>query len=64
MTYTLEKKVDGKWFRVSDFSKPLDMVKEAFKLGKLEMVEDVRVCTYNDPRTWRDKYVDNWRMCI
>lgn len=64
MTYALEKKVEGEWFRVGNFSKPLDMIKEAFKLGKSELVEDVRVCTYTDPRTWSDKYVENSRMCI
>ena len=55
MTYTLEKKIDGEWFRVGNFSKPLDMIKEVFKLGKLEEVSDVRVCTYTDPRTWSVK---------
>lgn len=64
MTYTLEKKVEGEWFRVGNFSKPLDMITEAFKLGKSEMVEDVRVCTYTDPRTWSDKYVENSSMRI
>ena len=62
MTYTLEKKVDGEWFRVRDFSKPLDMIKEAFKLGKIKEVSDVRVCTYTDPTTWSDKYVANSRI--
>lgn len=64
MIYTLEKKVNGEWFRVRNFSKPLDMVKEAFKLGKSELVEDIRVCTYTDPTTWSDKYVENSRLCI
>ena len=64
MTYTLEKKVESEWYRVGNFSKPLDMIKEAFKLGKLESVEDVRVCTYTDPTTWSDKYVENSRMRI
>lgn len=64
MIYTLEKKIEGEWFRVGNFSKPLDIVKEAFKLGKSELVEDVRVCTYTDPRTWSDKYVENSSMRI
>lgn len=64
MTYTLEKKIDGEWFRVGNFSKPLDMIKEAFKLGKLEEVSDVRVCTYTDPRTWSVNYEVDKRMRI
>lgn len=59
MTYTLEKKVEGKWFSVNDFLKPLDIVEEAFQLGKQEEVEDIRVCTYVDPRSWSSRYVEN-----